>query len=129
MSANCNLLILPGDGIGPEVTAQALRIIDWLDANRGVGFDLHEGLIGGAAYDATGTPFPDETLAAAKASDAVLLGAVGGPKWDDIDFALKPERGLLGLRKELELFANLRPAVVFGSINEGPIQKIASNNE
>ncbi len=114
MAANRNLLILSGDGIGPEVTRQALRIIDSLDKNRGLGFDVHEGLIGGAAYDATGTPFPDETLAAAKASDAVLLGAVGGPKWDDIDFSLKPERGLLGLRKELQLFANLRPAVVFG---------------
>ena len=116
MSANRNLLVLPGDGIGPEVTAQAMRIVDWLAANRSVGFDIQEGLIGGAAYDATGTPFPDETLAAAKASDAVLLGAVGGPKWDDLDFALKPERGLLGLRKELELFANLRPAVVFAPL-------------
>ena len=116
MSANRNLLILPGDGIGPEVTAQALRIVDWLAANRSLGFDIHEGLIGGAAYDATGTPFPDDTLAAAKASDAVLLGAVGGPKWDDLDFSLKPERGLLGLRKELELFANLRPAVVFAPL-------------
>ena len=118
MSANRKLLILPGDGIGPEVTRQALRIVDWLDANRGVGFDIQEGLIGGAAYDATGTPFPDDTLDAAKASDAVLLGAVGGPKWDGLDFALKPERGLLGLRKELELFANLRPAVVFAPLAE-----------
>ena len=118
MSANRNLLILPGDGIGPEVTAQALRIVDWLAQNRSLGFDVTHGLIGGAAYDATGTPFPDDTLAAAKASDAVLLGAVGGPKWDDLDFALKPERGLLGLRKELELFANLRPAVVFGPLAE-----------
>ena len=118
MSANRNLLILPGDGIGPEVMTQALRIVDWLDKNRGLGFDVHHGLIGGAAYDAVGTPFPDETLAAAKASDAVLFGAVGGPKWDDIDFALKPERGLLGLRKELELFANLRPAVVFAPLAE-----------
>jgi len=118
MSANRNLLVLPGDGIGPEVTAQALRIVDWLAKNRSVGFDVNEGLIGGAAYDVTGTPFPDETLAAAKQSDAVLLGAVGGPKWDDLDFSLKPERGLLGLRKELELFANLRPAVVFGPLAE-----------
>ena len=116
MSANRNLLILPGDGIGPEVTAQALRIVDWLAANRSLGFDVTRGLIGGAAYDATGTPFPDDTLAAAKVSDAVLLGAVGGPKWDDLDFTLKPERGLLGLRKELGLFANLRPAVVFGPL-------------
>ncbi len=116
MAANRNLLILSGDGIGPEVTRQALRVIDWLDKNSGLGFDVNEGLIGGAAYDATGTPFPDDTLAAAKASDAVLLGAVGGPKWDALDFSLKPERGLLGLRKELQLFANLRPAVVFGPL-------------
>ena len=113
MAANRKLLILPGDGIGPEVMDQARRIIDWLDRRGAVGFDITEGLIGGAAYDATGSPFPDETLAAALESDAVLFGAVGGPKWESLDFSLRPERGILGLRKELELFANLRPAVVF----------------
>lgn len=113
MVANRKLLILPGDGIGPEVMGQARRIIDWLDQRGAVGFDVTEGLIGGAAYDATGSPFPDETLAAALESDAVLFGAVGGPEWESLDFSLRPERGILGLRKELELFANLRPAVVF----------------
>ena len=113
MAANRKLLILPGDGIGPEVMGQARRIIDWLDHRGTVGFDVTEGLIGGAAYDATGSPFPDETLQAALESDAVLFGAVGGPEWESLDFSVRPERGLLGLRKELELFANLRPAVVF----------------
>ncbi len=113
MTANRKLLILPGDGIGVEVVREARRVIDWLGKRREIPFDVEEGLIGGAAYDATGTPFPDETLEAALASDAVLLGAVGGPKWDGLDFSQRPERGLLGLRKELELFANLRPAVVF----------------
>ena len=113
MAANRKLLILPGDGIGPEVMSQTRRIIEWLDKHRRVGFDISEGLIGGAAYDATGTPFPDETLQAALESDAVLFGAVGGPQWEALEFGLRPERGILGLRKELELFANLRPAVVF----------------
>ena len=116
MAANRKLLILPGDGIGPEVMAEVRRIIDWMAARRGVGFDVDEALVGGAAYEATGSPFPDETLEAALASDAVLFGAVGGPQWDGLDFALRPERGLLGLRKELELFANLRPAVVFEAL-------------
>ncbi len=111
------LLILPGDGIGVETMAQVRRIIDWLAKKRQIEFDVSEALIGGAAYDATGTPLPAETLAAAKAADAILLGAVGGPKWDNLPFHLKPERGaLLPLRKELELFANLRPAVVFDAL-------------
>ena len=116
MAANRKLLILPGDGIGPEVMTEVRRIIDWMDARRGVGFDVTEGLVGGVAYEATGSPFPDETLEAALASDAVLFGAVGGPQWDNLDFSVRPERGLLGLRKELELFANLRPAVVFEAL-------------
>ncbi len=116
MAANRKILILPGDGIGPEVMAEVRRVIDWMDARRGVGFDVTEALVGGAAYQATGSPFPDETLAAALASDAVLFGAVGGPEWDGLDFSVRPERGLLGLRKELELFANLRPAVVFEAL-------------
>ena len=118
MAANRKLLLLPGDGIGPEVMAQARRIIEWLDEHGSVNFDVSEGLIGGAAYEATGTPFPDETLEAALGADAVLFGAVGGPQWESLDFSLRPERGLLGLRKELELFANLRPAVVFGPLAE-----------
>ena len=107
------LLVLPGDGIGVEVIAQTLRVVDWLDRKRGIKFEIAEGLLGGAAYDATGTPFPAETLEKALAADAVLLGAVGGPKWDNLPFDKKPERGLLGIRKEMGLFANLRPAVVF----------------
>jgi len=116
MAANRSLLILPGDGIGPEVTRQARRVIEWLDRRRAVRFGVKEGLIGGAAYDAHGTPLTDETLADALAADAVLLGAVGGPKWDRLDFAKRPERALLKLRKAMGLFANLRPAIVHESL-------------
>ncbi len=123
MAANRKLLILPGDGIGPEVMRQTRRVIEWLDEHRGLSFDVGEGLVGGAAYDATGTPFPKETLEAALASDAVLFGAVGGPKWDGLDFGLRPERALLGLRKELKLFANLRPAVVFDALADASTLK------
>ena len=110
------LLILPGDGIGVETMAQVRRVIDWMDKHRTISFDISEGLIGGAAYDVHGTPLADSTLADAMAADAVLLGAVGGPKWDDLPFDKKPERGLLGIRKEMGLFANLRPAVVFDAL-------------
>src|SRR5882757_3587507 len=99
------ILILAGDGIGPEVTKQAEKIIEKIG-----GFKLDYATLGGAGYEAHGHPFPEETKVKAKESDAILLGAVGGPKWDNLEFALKPERGLLGIRKELELFANLRPA-------------------
>ena len=116
MPANKKLLILPGDGIGPEVLAEARRVIGWMDRRRTVTFDVTEGLVGGAAIDAHGTPLTDETMADALASDAVLLGACGGPKWDDLPFERKPERGLLRLRKEMDLFANLRPAVVFDAM-------------
>ncbi len=116
MSANKSLLMLPGDGIGPEVLRQTRRVIDWFDRRRALRFELTEGLIGGASIDAHGTPLTDETLAAALATDAVLLGAVGGPKWEKLEFAKRPERGLLGLRKAMELFANLRPSVVFESL-------------
>ena len=116
MASNRKLLVLPGDGIGPEVVAQVLRVVDWLAGKRSVSFDLSEGLVGGAAYDASGTPLTDETLADAVDSDAVLFGSVGGPKYDDLPFELKPERGLLRLRKEMDLFANLRPAIVFDAM-------------
>ena len=109
------LLILPGDGIGPEVMAEVRRVIDWLGAH-GLPFRVEEDLVGGAAYDAHGTPLADETMARAHAADAVLLGAVGGPAYDALDFSLKPERGLLRLRKEMDLFANLRPAVCFDAL-------------
>jgi len=117
------LLILPGDGIGVEVMAQVRRVIDWMAKKRDIAFEIEEGLIGGAAFDATGTPLPPATLTAAMAADAVLLGAVGGPKWDDLPFDQKPERGLLGIRKEMGLFANLRPAVVFDALAEASTLK------
>ena len=113
---NPSLLILAGDGIGPEVMAEVRRVIDWFGANRDLAFDVTEDLVGGAAYDKHGTPLADETLAKALEVDAVLLGAVGGPAYDNLDFSVKPERGLLKLRKELDLFANLRPAQCFDAL-------------
>lgn len=123
MSKPKHILILPGDGIGVEVTLQAERVIAWFVAHRGLNVTISHALIGGSAYDQTGTPFPAETLEAAKTADAILLGAVGGPKWEPLEFSLRPERGLLGLRKELELFANLRPAVVFDELVEASTLK------
>jgi 3-isopropylmalate dehydrogenase len=116
MVANKSLLILPGDGIGPECMTQVRRVIDWLDRKRMVTFEVEEDLAGGCAIDAHGTPLTDETMDKAMAADAVLLGAVGGPKWDDLPFEQKPERGLLRLRKDMELFANLRPAICFDAL-------------
>ncbi|RKT32168.1 3-isopropylmalate dehydrogenase [Roseovarius halotolerans] len=111
-----SLLILPGDGIGPEVMAEVVKVIDWFGAKRDLPFEVSEDLVGGAAYDKHGTPLHDDTMARAQEVDAVLLGAVGGPKYDDLDFSLKPERGLLRLRKEMDLFANLRPAQCFDAL-------------
>ncbi len=114
--ATKKLLLLPGDGIGQEVMVQLRHLIDWMAKRRNVSFDVSEGLIGGAAYDAHGSPLSDKTLEEALLADAVLLGAVGGPKWDSLPFDKKPERGLLKIRKEMGLFANLRPAVVFDAL-------------
>jgi 3-isopropylmalate dehydrogenase len=114
--ANPSLLILPGDGIGPEVMDQVSRIIDWFGAKRDLNFDVTTDLVGGAAYDVHGVPLSDATMAKAMEVDAVLLGAVGGPKYDDLDFSVKPERGLLRLRKEMDLFSNLRPAQCFDAL-------------
>ncbi|MGB5866121.1 MAG: 3-isopropylmalate dehydrogenase [Sulfitobacter sp.] len=114
--ANPTLLILAGDGIGPEVMAQVTRVIDWFGAKRDLAFDVEHDLVGGVAYDAHGTPLHDDTMARALEVDAVLLGAVGGPKYDDLDFSVKPERGLLRLRKEMDLFSNLRPAQCFDAL-------------
>ena len=114
--ATPSLLILPGDGIGPEVMAEVRRVIDWFGANRDLAFDVSEDLVGGAAYDAHGAPLSDATMAKAQEADAVLLGAVGGPAYDKLDFSVKPERGLLRLRKEMDLFANLRPAQCFDAL-------------
>lgn len=116
MAANKKLLVLPGDGIGTEVMAEVRRVIDWMDKRRHVSFSLDDGLIGGAAIDATGNPLPDRTLELARGADAIIMGAVGGPKWEKLPFAQQPERGLLGIRKQLGLFANLRPAVVFDAL-------------
>jgi len=113
-----SLLILPGDGIGPEVMSEVAKIIDWFGAKRGIAFDVSEDLVGGAAWDVHGTPLTDATMAKAQAVDAVLLGAVGGPKYDNLDFSVKPERGLLRLRKEMDLYANLRPAQCFDALAE-----------
>lgn len=107
------ILILPGDGIGPEIVSEAVAVLEEVKDKLGLDFELDEGLLGGAAIDATGVPFPDETLAKAKASDAILLGAVGGPKWDQLDTAIRPEKGLLGIRSQLDLFGNLRPAILY----------------
>ena len=107
------ILLLPGDGIGPEVIAEVKKIIEWFNSNKSLDFEIAQDLVGGAAYDKHGTPITDEAFYKAQESAAVILGAVGGPKWDNIDFSKKPERALLKLRKELKLFANLRPAICF----------------
>ncbi len=111
-----NLLMLAGDGIGPEVMAEVRKVIDWFNRNTGIGFEVIEDLVGGAAYDVHGTPLHDDTLERARLADAVLLGAAGAPAYDNLDFSVKPERGLLRLRKELDLFANLRPAICFDAL-------------
>jgi 3-isopropylmalate dehydrogenase len=113
---NPTLLILAGDGIGPEVMDEVKKVIHWFGDKRGIHIDVSEDLVGGAAYDKHGTPLHDDTMARAQAADAVLLGAVGGPKYDTLDFSLKPERGLLRLRKEMDLFSNLRPAQCFDAL-------------
>ena len=107
------ILLLPGDGIGPEVIAEVKKIIEWFNSNKSLDFEIYQDLVCGAAYDKHGTPITDEAFYKAQESAAVILGAVGGPKWDNIDFSKKPERALLKLRKELKLFANLRPAICF----------------
>ncbi len=115
MSVN-SILILPGDGIGPEVMAEVRKVIAWFGEKRDLQFNVSEDLVGGAAYDAHGTPLHDDTMAKAQEVDAVLLGAVGGPKYDTLDFSVKPERGLLRLRKEMDLYSNLRPAQCFDAL-------------
>jgi 3-isopropylmalate dehydrogenase len=107
------VLILPGDYIGPEIVSQARRVLEQIMVLFELDLELQEALLGGAAYDATGVPLPDDTLELARAADAILLGAVGGPKWDQVDRALRPEKGLLGIRSELQLFGNLRPALLY----------------
>src|ERR1700680_4097760 len=114
--ATYKLLLLPGDGIGPEVMAEVKKLIAWMNAHRMGTFEIDEGLVGGACYDAHGVAVTDATMAKAHAADAVIFGAVGGPKWDNVPFDARPEAGLLRLRKELGLFANLRPAVCYPAL-------------
>ncbi|MBF0248286.1 MAG: 3-isopropylmalate dehydrogenase [Alphaproteobacteria bacterium] len=116
MSNTKNILMLPGDGIGPEVMGEVKRVIDWMNDKMDTGFAVEEDLVGGACYDAHGCAVTDETVAKAQAADAVLLGAVGGPRWDAVARQHRPEAGLLRLRKDLDLFANLRPALVFDAL-------------
>jgi len=106
-------LLLPGDGIGPEVINEVKKIINWFNTNKSLDFEIEEELVGGASFEKYGNPITDEVFYKALESEAVILGAVGGPKWDDLEFSKKPERALLKLRKELKLFANLRPAICF----------------
>ena len=113
-----SVLILPGDGIGPEIVAEAEKVLNALSERYGLQISTEQGLIGGSAIDETGVPLPDATLAQGKQSDAILLGAVGGPKWDKIERSLRPERGLLAIRAGLDLYANLRPAILYKELVE-----------
>jgi len=107
------IAVLPGDGIGQEIVAEAVKVLDCLCDDFGLSIEMESGLIGGAAYDEHATPLPAETIALSKDSDAILLGAVGGYKWESLDISVRPEKGLLGIRAELELFSNLRPAILY----------------
>jgi 3-isopropylmalate dehydrogenase len=116
--ATHKLLLLPGDGIGPEVMAEVKRLIGWLNAEGIAHFETEQGLVGGSAYDADKVAISDATMALAQASDAVIFGAVGGPKWDSVPYEVRPEAGLLRLRKDMALFANLRPAICYPALAE-----------
>ena len=116
-------LLLAGDGIGPEVVGEVKKIIKWLNTNRSLDFEIDEDLVGGASYDKYGTPITDEAYYKALESEVVILGAVGGPKWENLEFSKRPERALLRLRKELKLFANLRPAICFKQLVEASTLK------
>ena len=118
MKANYKVLVLPGDGIGPEVCHEATRVLSHINKSHDLGISINECSVGGRAYEDFGTPLPDQTLSEAKLSDAILLGAVGGPIWDNLSYELRPERALLGLRSELDLFANLRPAILSKHLSE-----------
>jgi len=117
------ILILPGDGIGPEIVAEAVNVINCLQEEHGLDVELDEALVGGAAYDAAGHPLPEATLDLAREADAILLGAVGGSKWESLDISVRPEKGLLGLRSELNLFANLRPAILYPQLADASTLK------
>lgn len=116
------IAVLPGDGIGPEIVAEAIKVLNVLKSD-GLDIEFEYGLIGGAAYDETGTPFPDETLVLSKSADAILLGAVGGYKWESLDISVRPEKGLLAIRSALNLFANLRPAILYPQLADASTLK------
>ena len=120
---NQKVLILPGDGIGPEIVNEAEKVLHIINEMDHLGIETDRALVGGAAIDEHGVPLPEETMGKAKAADAILLGAVGGPKWDQVDMAVRPEKGLLGLRSGLELFANLRPAMLYPQLAEASTLK------
>jgi len=120
---NRKILLLPGDGVGPEVVSEVKKIIDWFNKKKSLDFKIDEDLIGGASYEKHKNPITDEVFYKALESEAVILGACGGPKWDNLEFSKKPERGLLKLRKELKLFANLRPAICFKQLVEASTLK------
>ena len=121
---NKNILVLPGDGIGQEVTASATKVLEFLIEKYSLDFSVTSMDVGGTAYDQYGSPLPEEVLNSAKEADAILFGAVGGPKWDNLDWDVRPENALLTLRKELNLFANLRPAFLFNELSEAsPLKK------
>ncbi len=117
------ILILPGDGIGPEIVAEAVKVLECLRAEYGLQVELDQANVGGTAYDAEGSPLPESTLSKARAADAILLGAVGGTQWESLPRELRPEKGLLGLRAELELFSNLRPAILYPQLAEASTLK------
>jgi len=123
MKRSFTIAVLPGDGIGKEIVPEAVKVLEAVGRLHGLAFNFKEAVVGGAAIDLHGRPLPDETLAAAKAADAVLLGAVGGPKWDGVDTAIRPEKALLGLREGLGLYANLRPAKLFPQLIEASTLK------
>jgi 3-isopropylmalate dehydrogenase len=121
---NFKIAVFAGDGIGPEIMKEALKILKIISDKKKIKLQLGEGLVGGCAYDRFGVPLPDPSLALARKSDAVLLGAVGGPKWESLDYSVRPERALMGLRRELDIFANLRPIVVFDELlDASPLKK------
>jgi 3-isopropylmalate dehydrogenase len=123
MAKRFNVLVLPGDGIGPEIVGEAKRVLELAGKKYGAEFSVTEALAGGASIDARNEPLTDEVLGLAKKSDAVLLGAVGGPKWEGLDYSVRPERALLKLRKELKLFANLRPAKIYKALADSSTLK------
>ena len=116
MKKKLSISLLPGDGIGQEISLEAKKILNWISNRTKIEIDLYEDVVGGTAIEKYGNPLSEKTLKNIKKTDAIILGAVGGPKWENLSFEQRPERGLLKIRKELDLFANFRPAIVFDSL-------------